>query len=60
MTIIKINVAVWQHKFIIDYQEISLEYNSFNHDDNKKFLLEGDGHNKNDIEKNVVVHKIYL
>ena len=48
-----------KHKFVIDYQEISLECNNVNHDNNKKFLLEGDGHHMNDIVKIVVVHKIY-
>ena len=55
---IKINVVVWQHKFVIGYQEISLECNNFNHDNNKNFLLEGDGHHTNDIVKIMVVHKI--
>ena len=58
MTIIKINVAVWQHKFIIDYQEISLEYNNFNHDNNNNFLLEEDGHHKDEVVQIVVIHKI--
>jgi len=55
---IKINVVVWQHKFVIGCQEISLACNNFNHDNNNNFLLEGDGHHKNGVVKFMVVHKI--
>ena len=52
----KINVVVWQYKFVIGYQEISLECNNFNHDNNNSFLLERDDHHKNAIIKMVMVH----
>jgi len=32
--------------------------NNFNHDNNNNFLLEGDGHHKNDIVKFVAKHKL--
>ena len=54
----KINIVVWQHKFVIGCQEISLACNNFNHDNNNNFLLEGDGHHKNGVVKFMVVHKI--
>ena len=44
----KINIIVWQHKFVIDCQEISFACNLFG----------GDGHHKNDVVKFVAIHKI--
>ena len=55
---IKMNIIVWQHKFVIGCQEISLACNNFNHDNNNIFLLEGDGHHKNEVVNSVVVYKI--
>ena len=54
----KINVVVWEHKFVIDCQDISLACDNFNHANNNIFLLEGDGHHKDGVVKILVVHKI--
>ena len=51
-------VAMTKINVVNGHQEISLECNNFNHENNNNFLLEGDGHHKNDIVKIVIVHKI--